>query len=707
MPNLPSLGSKAPDFKANTTDGPIRLSDYKGNWVVLFSHPGDFTPVCTTEFLCFAKYYDEFKKRNTELIGLSVDSNSSHLAWMYNMFLLTGVEIPFPIIEDRDMRIAKLYGMISKPMSDTSTIRSVFIIDNNQILRTILYYPLTTGRNIPEILRIVDALQTSDRDNVVTPANWFPGMPVILPYPKNYKELKNRVNSCNKKYSCMDWYLCFVPDNYTDEEYTKNIEDTYGCKKEHTKNIENDYEQENIKCINKTHDHKQECNKDVKDSCNCEQKHTKNTNKIYNSKQDKLKDKSCDEIKYKYDKCSKEDNSYDKCDKEDNSYEDFYKQNYKNYDYTSEKNSKKIAMKTLKDSKKLVRPQINDPYNPIVENINCPDINPIVMEYVLGNPTNVDAQLLDAVIFAFAEIDQYGNLFIPYPRFLNQLLALKAEKPSLKVIVAIGGWGAEGFSDAALTPTSRYNFARQVNQMINEYALDGVDIDWEYPGSSAAGIKSRPQDRENFTLLLTAIRDVIGDEKWLSVAGTGDMGYINSSAEIDKIAPIIDYFNLMSYDFTAGETGPNGRKHQANLFDSDLSLPGYSVDAMVRNLENAGMPSEKILLGLPFYGRLGATITRTYDELRKDYINKNGYEYRFDRVAQVPYLVKDGEFAMSYDDSLSIFLKTQYVLKNCLGGVFSWTSTYDQANILARTMSIGINDPELLKEELEGIYGQF
>ncbi|HGL6486377.1 TPA: glycoside hydrolase family 18 protein, partial [Clostridioides difficile] len=441
--------------------------------------------------------------------------------------------------------------------------------------------------------------------------------------------------------------------------------------------------------------------------CNHEKKHTKNTNKVHNSKQDKFKDKSCDEMNFNYDKdesCDKINSSYNK---EDSSYEDFYKHNYKNYDYTSEKNTKKIAMKTLKDSKKLVRPQITDPYNPIVENANCPDINPIVAEYVLGNPTNVDAQLLDAVIFAFAEIDQSGNLFIPYPRFLNQLLALKGEKPSLKVIVAIGGWGAEGFSDAALTPTSRYNFARQVNQMINEYALDGIDIDWEYPGSSASGITSRPQDRENFTLLLTAIRDVIGDDKWLSVAGTGDRGYINSSAEIDKIAPIIDYFNLMSYDFTAGETGPNGRKHQANLFDSDLSLPGYSVDAMVRNLENAGMPSEKILLGIPFYGRLGATITRTYDELRRDYINKNGYEYRFDNTAQVPYLVKDGDFAMSYDDALSIFLKTQYVLRNCLGGVFSWTSTYDQANILARTMSIGINDPEVLKEELEGIYGQF
>ncbi|WP_330401846.1 glycoside hydrolase family 18 protein [Clostridioides difficile] len=507
----------------------------------------------------------------------------------------------------------------------------------------------------------------------------------------------------------MDWYLCFVPDNYNDEEVSKKIDNTCSWKKEHTKNIENECncEHEHHDYLNKALDCKQEHKTDIKDDCNHEKKHTKNTNKVHNSKQDKFKDKSCDEMNFNYDKdesCDKINSSYDK---EDSSYEDFYKHNYKNYDYTSEKNTKKIAMKTLKDSKKLVRPQITDPYNPIVENANCPDINPIVAEYVLGNPTNVDAQLLDAVIFAFAEIDQSGNLFIPYPRFLNQLLALKGEKPSLKVIVAIGGWGAEGFSDAALTPTSRYNFARQVNQMINEYALDGIDIDWEYPGSSASGITSRPQDRENFTLLLTAIRDVIGDDKWLSVAGTGDRGYINSSAEIDKIAPIIDYFNLMSYDFTAGETGPNGRKHQANLFDSDLSLPGYSVDAMVRNLENAGMPSEKILLGIPFYGRLGATITRTYDELRRDYINKNGYEYRFDNTAQVPYLVKDGDFAMSYDDALSIFLKTQYVLRNCLGGVFSWTSTYDQANILARTMSIGINDPEVLKEELEGIYGQF
>lgn len=581
MASLPSLGSKAPNFKANTTNGPINLSDYKGKWVVLFSHPGDFTPVCTTEFLCFAKYYDEFKKRNTEIIGLSIDSNSSHLAWIYNIFQFTGVEIPFPIIEDRDMSIAKLYGMISEPMSNTSTVRSVFIIDDKQILRTILYYPLTTGRNIPEILRIIEALQTSDRDNVVTPANWFPGMPVILPYPKTYKELKNKVKKCssaNSNCSCMDWYLCFVPD--------KNSEKP-----------------------------------------------------IYNSK-------DC-------------------------------------------------------------RPEITNPkFQPI--NVDyCPNVNPIVMEYVLGNPQNVDAQLLDVVIYAFVEINPDGTLYVPSPTYLRQLVQLKLEKPELQVIAAIGGWGTDGFSDAAATPASRYNFARQARDLVNQYGLDGIDIDWEYPGSSAAGIKSSPQDRENFTLLLTALRDVLGNNAWLSVAGTGDSAYIRNSAEIANIAPLINYFNLMSYDFTAGETGENGRKHQANLYPSDLSLPGYSIDDMVNNLIEAGMPSEKILLGVPFYGRLGATITKSYDELRKNYINKNGYEVAFDKQAQVPYLVKDGKFAMSYDDALSIFLKGQYVLRNCLGGIFSWTSTYDQANILAKSMNESIYEPNILKGELEQVFGQF
>lgn len=214
---LPEIGAKAPDFEAVTTFGKVKLSDFSGKWVVLFSHPGDFTPVCTTEFIAFAKYFPLFAKRNVQLMGLSIDSLHSHLAWVYNIYRNTGIEIPFPVIADRDMKIAKLYGMISAPMSDTSTVRSVFIIDDKQVLRTILYYPQTTGRYIPEILRIVDALQTADAQKVVTPANWLPGSPVVVPPPMTYEQLKERVQNPHG-YCCIDWYLCMKPDRLEEEE---------------------------------------------------------------------------------------------------------------------------------------------------------------------------------------------------------------------------------------------------------------------------------------------------------------------------------------------------------------------------------------------------------------------------------------------------------------------------------------------------------
>ena len=215
-----------------------------------------------------------------------------------------------------------------------------------------------------------------------------------------------------------------------------------------------------------------------------------------------------------------------------------------------------------------------------------------------------------------------------------------------------------------------------------------MDIDWEYPGSSASGIKSRKEDKENFTLLLTALRDVLGEEAWISVAGTGEASYINN-VEIAKIAPIINYFNLMAYDFTAGETGANAGKHQSNLYPSDLSLnKTTSVDNQIQNLINAGMPSEQILMGLPFYGRYGATNTKTFDELRKSYLNKNGYKVLWDNVANVPYIVDSkGNFAYSYDNLLSIYFKGLYVIEHCLGGLFSWQSGMDKANILAQGMS--------------------
>ena len=206
--NCLTLGMKAPDFTANSTFGPVRLSDYTGKWVVLFSHPGDFTPVWTTEFIAFARQFDSFVERNTQLLGVSLDGNPSHLAWVYNIYQNTGIHIPFPIIEDKTMTISNMYGMIAPDVSISTTVRNVFIIDDKQIIRAILIYPLSNGRYIPEIVRLLTAMQTSDKYNVATPADWFPGQPVVVPAPRTYEELLNRVNN-EEGFSCVDWYLCF------------------------------------------------------------------------------------------------------------------------------------------------------------------------------------------------------------------------------------------------------------------------------------------------------------------------------------------------------------------------------------------------------------------------------------------------------------------------------------------------------------------
>jgi len=202
---LPRLGEPAPDFEAVTTQGTIKLEDYKGSWLILFSHPADFTPVCTTEFMAFAEIYEELQKRGVELLGLSVDSVSSHIAWVRNVEEKTGVKIPFPIIADLSKEVTLRYGMIHPGQSKTETVRCVFVIDPNQIVRAILYYPLTTGRNMYEILRLVDALQTTDQHGVATPANWKPGDMVVVPPPNTQEMAEERLK---QGYECVDWYLC-------------------------------------------------------------------------------------------------------------------------------------------------------------------------------------------------------------------------------------------------------------------------------------------------------------------------------------------------------------------------------------------------------------------------------------------------------------------------------------------------------------------
>ena len=207
-PALPRLNAPAPQFEGETTHGTLRLEDFKGEWLILFSHPADFTPVCTTEFMAFAKIAPELKKRKVNLLGLSIDSTYSHIAWVRNIEERFDVKIPFPIIADLSKEVGTRYGMIMPGESKTETSRCVFVIDDKQNIRAMIYYPLTTGRNMDEILRLIDALQTSDRHGVATPANWKPGDKVIVPPPRTTDDAAERMK---KGYECADWYFCQRP----------------------------------------------------------------------------------------------------------------------------------------------------------------------------------------------------------------------------------------------------------------------------------------------------------------------------------------------------------------------------------------------------------------------------------------------------------------------------------------------------------------
>ncbi len=204
---MPRIGDQAPDFTAVTTKGTIKFSDYaKDKWLVLFSHPADFTPVCTTEMSGFAVRKNEFDALNAELMGLSIDSIHAHLAWVDNVHKNTGVYFDFPIIADIDMKVSKLYGMLQPNESETAAVRAVFFIDPSKKIRLIMYYPLNVGRNMDEILRVLEALQVSDEHKVAMPLDWKKGEKVIVPPPKTLVEMNER--NANTEYEKVDFYLC-------------------------------------------------------------------------------------------------------------------------------------------------------------------------------------------------------------------------------------------------------------------------------------------------------------------------------------------------------------------------------------------------------------------------------------------------------------------------------------------------------------------
>lgn len=213
---LPLIGDPAPSFKAKTTMGPLNFpEDYKGKWVILFSHPADFTPVCTTEFMTFAVMQEEFRKLNTELIGLSIDSIYAHIAWLRTIKEkiefkgMKDVEVNFPLIEDLKMDVSRKFGMVQPNASTTQAVRAVFIMDPEAKVRAILYYPLSTGRNMDEIKRLIIAMQKADKEQIATPANWQPGDDVIVPPPGSCGTAKERVQNQDENTYCLDWFMCF------------------------------------------------------------------------------------------------------------------------------------------------------------------------------------------------------------------------------------------------------------------------------------------------------------------------------------------------------------------------------------------------------------------------------------------------------------------------------------------------------------------
>ena len=212
---MPRIGEPAPTFTAMSTQGPVNFpADYAGKWVIFFSHPADFTPVCTSEFITFASMQEQFAAYNTALVGLSVDGLYSHIAWLRTIKEkitfrgLHDVEVTFPLIEDVSMAVAQKYGMVMPGEDSTKAVRAVFVIDPTCVIRAIIYYPLSLGRNFDELLRVIQALQTADHFEVATPADWRPGDPVIVPPPGSCGTAAQRISEPAEGLHCEDWFFC-------------------------------------------------------------------------------------------------------------------------------------------------------------------------------------------------------------------------------------------------------------------------------------------------------------------------------------------------------------------------------------------------------------------------------------------------------------------------------------------------------------------
>ena len=220
-----TIGRLAPDFTASSTQGVITLSQYKGKWVLFFSQPGDFTPVSETELISFTQQYQEFEKRNVQLLGITIDSTLADIEWLYDISNRTGLTVPFPLLSDRNAEIANLYNMVNPDRVFEESVRDAFIINHVGRIRAIITYPVSCGRNTYELLRLIDSLQLTEGYNFYTPANWMPGEPVVLPPPHTLEEAMQRTKEGSPfGHKCSSWYLCYKDYNSINDSNNTNTD---------------------------------------------------------------------------------------------------------------------------------------------------------------------------------------------------------------------------------------------------------------------------------------------------------------------------------------------------------------------------------------------------------------------------------------------------------------------------------------------------
>lgn len=318
-----------------------------------------------------------------------------------------------------------------------------------------------------------------------------------------------------------------------------------------------------------------------------------------------------------------------------------------------------------------------------------------------------DIKALDVINLAFGHVAD-GDVVCDMDDAVQDMERIRSVNPDIRIVLSIGGWSAGGFSEAAYTAEGRARFADTAAKLVKKYGLDGIDVDWEYPCISIAGIGASPEDKENFTLLLAETRkalDALGDRHYiLSIAGGGD-GYYTRCTNLGEASRYLDYVQLMSYDLRGGFTVQTG--HHTNLYSNQADLSKSSTDEGVRLYLEAGVPAEKLIVGVAFYSRMWKGVPDVnhgwmqmaqttggygpdFTELKESYINKNGFVRYWDDEAKAPYLY-DGDTFISYDDEQSLNEKVQYVNERGLGGIMYWEYSTDETGTLMRTLAKAMN----------------